>query len=347
MREINVLLTPGGGPGILAQVASLVQSKRYRARIVLADSNAASGNLFDSRVAKAYLIPSCDSKDYFPALIRVINKENISILYSGLDEEIPLLAQKQSELLAVGCNILLPGVEALETALDKIRTFECLVGAVHMPRTWNMDDSFDSEEVWNSVNGNIVLKISSSRGGRHVYMPEDKEEYDFFVRRIFRLVKGGASFLAQERIIGSEYNVSTFHDKQSQLIYAISRRKFENRKNKSTTVAAVVEKNDAVIQEALSAIRHLKLDLGFNNVELILSDEQRMPYLIEVNGGRTAAQDMNIVSSGISITDLLIDTALGKSVRPIPHPKNGVAILKIRKDVIINYGDIENKITKA
>ena len=35
------------------------------------------------------------------------------------------------------------------------------------------------------------------------------------------------------------------------------------------------------------------------------------------------------------VPDLLIDLARGCAVEPIPHPIDGVAILKIRKDVIV------------
>ena len=67
-----------------------------------------------------------------------------------------------------------------------------------------------------------------------------------------------------------------------------------------------------------------------------------MPYLIEVNGGRTAAQDMNIVASGINITDCMISILKGREVTPIEHPKDGLVSLKVRMDIITEMKDIES-----
>lgn len=340
-----VLLTPGGGPGILAQLAALKSSTRYACRTVLADSNPASGNLFLPEVDAAYRLPACDSADYLPTLLRLIVRERITVIYSGLDEEMPVLAHKRTALAEAGCGLLLPPAQALEVCLDKAASFRRLDGTVRMPRTWFVDDGFDADEVWRETDGRVVVKVAASRGGRHVYMPEDREEYDFVLGRLRRIAgREDLRFLAQQLIEGDEYNVSSLHDLDDRLIYAVSRRKFETRRMKSTTTAAVIQRNDAVIDQALAAVAGLGLTPGFNNAEIIVSAEDGLPYLIEVNGGRTAAQDMNLVAAGINLTDLLIDILRGEAVTPFSHPADGKAILKIRKDVVVDYADIEQQV---
>jgi carbamoyl-phosphate synthase large subunit len=346
MESMTVLLTPGGGPGILAQLTALKTSSRYRCRAVLADANPASGNLFLPEVDAAYYLPCFDSTDYLPDLIRLIGREGVAVMYSGLDEEMPILARHRDQLKAAGCKLVLPPASALENALDKARMHTVLAGSVRMPCTWTVNDAFDADASWQALDGRIVVKVATSRGGRHVYMPEDREEYDFILQRVARLRAQGLAFLAQELIEGDEFNVSSLHDSGGRVIYAASRRKFENRRNKSTTTAAVIERNDEVIEQALTAVRVMGLTPGFNNVEIIVSRRDGKPYLIEVNGGRTAAQDMNLVAAGINVTDLLIDLAFDAPVQSLPHPREGVAILKIRKDVVVEYSDIERKVRK-
>ncbi|MBU0516556.1 MAG: ATP-grasp domain-containing protein, partial [Proteobacteria bacterium] len=151
----------------------------------------------------------------------------------------------------------------------------------------------------------------------------------------------GLRFIAQELIRGVEYNTTSLHDHDGRVIYAISRRKFEDRPVKSTTTAAVIERRDEVIDQALTAVKALNLVPGFNNVESIVSDQDGQPYLIEVNGGRTAAQDMNIVASGVHLTDMLIDLAVGRAVSPVSHPPAGTCILKIRRDVVVDYSQVK------
>ncbi len=296
-------------------------------------------------VDAAYQLPPCDDKSYIPALRRLIERERIGVLYSGLDEELPILAHYRDVIEALGCRILLPPEEALQRALDKQLMDECLRNRIRMPRTWFLDNDFAADRVWAELEGRVVIKVLASRGGRHVYMPENRDEYDFILRRVARLSAGGTMrFLVQELIEGDEFNVSTLHSCDGQLVYAVSRRKFEKRRNKSTTTAAVIERNDAMIALAVTAVETLGLMPGFNNVELIASQRDGLPYLIEVNGGRTAAQDMNILASGINLTDLLIDLVHGIRVDPISHPPDGKAILKIRKDVVVDYAEIEARV---
>ncbi len=340
-RAVTVLLTPGGGPGILAQIASLTGSRKYQARIVLADSNPASGNLFLDEVDARYLLPPCNSESYIPALLRLIKKEDIDIHYSGLDEEMPILAQHMDELRSAGCHYLLPSKESLNAALDKQRAHSLLSERIRMPRTFVLDEDFDAVSIYDELYGKVIIKATKSRGGRYIYIPEDLDEYHFYINRAKRLIQdGGHVFVVQELIEGDEYNVSTLHDLSSQLIYAVSRKKFEKRNIKSTTIAAVIEKREDVIEMTTSSLEILGLTVGFNNVEIIVSDVNNKPYFIEVNGGRTAAQDMNLVASGINVTDHMIDIISGEHLEPISHPEDGIAILKIRKDVVVNYSDI-------
>jgi len=146
--------------------------------------------------------------------------------------------------------------------------------------------------------------------------------------------------MIQEVVDGDEFNVTCLHDMEGKSVYSLSRRKFEKRKIKSTTTAAVIETQTDVVEQALAAIEVLKLKPGFNNVEIIRSRKDSKPYFIEVNGGRTAAQDMNVVAAGVNITDLMVDILRGESVEPIDDIQQGIASLKIRKDVIVNYSDI-------
>lgn len=338
---IPVLLTCGGGPGILAQVASLAASRRAGVRIILADANPAAGNLFLPEVDARYRIPLCSDPDFIPALIRLIEREGVRYLYSGLDEEMPVIARHRAALAAAGCGILLPPAEALERALDKRATHMALDGRVHTPPTWFLSDGGPPSDAWDRLEGKAVIKVTASRGGRHVYLPDDRESYDFHLARARRWhAEAGLDFLVQRRIDGDEFNVTTLHDPQGREIYAFSRRKFETREVKSSTIAAVVERRDDVIDMARAAVEGLGLASGFNNTEIIVGADDDRPYFIEVNGGRTAAQDMNVVASGVNLTDLMMDLIEGHPVVPLAHIPDGKAILKIRRDVVVDIADV-------
>lgn len=336
MTQVSFLIIPGGGPGILPEVSSLRQSRRIDARIILADANPAVGNLYLPEVDAVYRLPLFDSEDYLPALLRLIERESVRYLYSGLDEELPFLSRNRATIESAGCKILLPPTEALETALDKIATWERLKGSVRMPETFSLDDTLDTGMVYDLLDGQPLIKVANWRGGRLIFIPEDREEYGIYVRRARRIAAAtGRRFLVQRCIQGTEFNVTSLHDLGGRPVYAISRRKFEDRQIKSTTTAAVIERRDDVIELALRSIEGVGLHPGFNNVEIIVDAASNLPYLIEINGGRTAAQDENVVAAGVNLGELLVELAEGRTVDPIPHPADGLCSLKIRRDVIV------------
>lgn len=342
-KPITVLLTCGGGPGTLAHGIGLKNSKRYDVRVVMADANPAAGNLFLPWVDARYQIPSYLDADFIPALLRLIEREDVRVLYSGLDEEIPIVARNREVLENAGCAVLLPSAESLEHALDKEETHRRLLKQVRMPGTWLLSDIEDADSIFKKLDGRIILKASASRGGRHIYMPETLDELRFYLELARRLENSSSlRFLIQEYIPGIEFNVTCLHDNEGKMIYAVCRRKFETRKIKSCTIASVIERREDVVAMALDSIKCLDLMPGFNNVEIIVSELDGLPYLIEVNGGRTAAQDMNLVEADLNFPEMLIDIIEGAAVEPVEHPNDGLAILKIRSDVIVNIADVNN-----
>ena len=337
-KPITALLTPGGGPGLLAMIRSMKESRKYAVRVILADCNPASGNLFLPDVDAAYVVPPVTSDEYLPSLLRLIRRERISVFYSGLDEELPIVARNKALFAEHGCRVLVPSCESLQWALDKAVTFSKLNGVVDMPATYMVDERLDADAVWHRHGGDVLFKVASSRGGRGIYIPADHGEFRFYLEKT---LGSGERFLLQERIRGTEYNVASLHTPSGELLYAVSRRKFENRDVKSTTMAACIEERRDVIDQALAAVSTMGLDHGFNNVECIVSGKDDRPYFIEINGGRMAAQDMNIVAAGVGVADLLFDILEGQPVSPVPHPEDGTAILKIRMDVVVNMREIE------
>ena len=66
--------------------------------------------------------------------------------------------------------------------------------------------------------------------------------------------------------------------------------------------------------------------------------------MLEVNAGRIAAQDMNIVKAGINIVDLFIDIVEDRKIEKV-IPKIGICNIKTSRDIWTNI-DIITKKTK-
>lgn len=337
-RRVTVLLLSAGSPGDFTIIKGLKKSARYNVTLHAADMDPLKGNLYLPEIDSAHIVPRYDAPNYWDVVFGLVRKFGVEVLMDDLDEGLPSLASREHELKNLGCNIVLPDAESLRICLDKALSSHALFRVVPQPK----EEMVGYGSVWpkeatkklKKYRGRCILKPSNLRGGSGVYLATSKEELIFYADK---LSKDGP-FLIQEYIIGEEYNCSTLHDLNGRLIYAATRLKLETRLVKSNTIAAEVVDYPPVRDAALDAISKLGLDRGFNNVEIIVRDN--MPYVIDVNGGRWAGQDMNLLASGINQAEFYLDLALGVPVEPIEVPI-GVISLKIKSDVLINRSKLD------
>ncbi|MDA1001019.1 MAG: ATP-grasp domain-containing protein [bacterium] len=327
-KPVNVLLVAAGSPGDVTIIRGLKQSPRYDVTLYAADIDPYKGNLYLPEVDRAYVIPRYDAPNYRETLLELVRRLRIDVLISDLDEELPALSDFGPQLEEAGCRIVLPGSDGLATCLDKLATFRRLDGRVPQPLTLDGDDGEAGRNLLRSL-GRVILKARYLRGGRGVDLVSSEAEYAFYEE----LHRKRGPFVVQEFAEGDEYNCSSLHDMEGNLIYAATRVKLEDRLNKANTIAARIVEQPAIRKTALETLRALGLERGFNNVEVILAGGE--PKVVDVNGGRWAGQDMNLLASGINPAELYLDLALGRDVSPLEVPL-GATSLKIKVDVVVD-----------
>ena len=333
LRDVCVLYTGFGSPSTPAMLDSLARSRRYRARIIATDMQPLAGNLYLDQVDRRYVVPRADaSLAYVDAVCELVSRERAEVYFSTCEEEYIWIAQHRSRLEQLGCRLLLPAYEALAVSYDKRRTYqrlrECgypypLIPTVEAPTPGDAPGIFERFE------GEAIVKATDHSGAREIHLVNDADDLG---RRLTDARDRGIDCIVQRFLRGTEWNVSTLHDRDGRLIYAVPRRKIEDRPIKSSTLAAVIEDHDSIRAAGLEVVERLGLTPGFNNVELL--DVDGDPYLIEVNGGRIAAQDQNLVAAGIDLADLFFDLVFDEPVAPVREYRRGLVSLKIRMDVI-------------
>jgi len=329
---INLLITTAGGSGIYPSIEA-VKSSKYNINLVLVDASEIAGALYE--VEKSYIIPPVDDENFFCVLEEIIKKEKIEYFISFLDEELNILAKNRDKLDKMNIKYLIPSYESLIASWDKRLTLKKLKD--FFPETYILDKDLDLKKVWKRLNSKVLLKPALSRGGRGIIIPEEFDEFEFYANKF---IKKEIPYLIQKFLEGKEYNITTLYDKKGNLIYAIPRWKFEKRIIKSGSKASVIVENDNVVNFALNALKKMNLEYGFNNVEVIENEEGI--FLLEINAGRIAAQDMNIVKAGVNYIDLFIDIVNNKPIDKIKI-KTGVCNIKTSRDIWVNFEDIENK----
>lgn len=116
----KVLLTSAGS-GVGEAIYKSLRLCKIPISIVAADINAFNSGSF--RCEKAYRIPPPDAKDYADHILSICNKEQVDVVISGSDTELPMLAAIK-EQNAMNTLILTGNTGSVQICRDKQKSYE-------------------------------------------------------------------------------------------------------------------------------------------------------------------------------------------------------------------------------
>ncbi len=184
MKLITAVVTGVGAPVGVGIIKSL-RASNLAVRIIGVDSEPLAQGLF--RVDQAHQVPSAraDENAYFEALVDVCQLEGASILFSGWEGELPLLAERKVEFEQRTGAILPMASDPTLKALDKWSTMEILGSCgVPVPATVLPIDQERLQIFRSKYPYPYIMKPRWGSGGRGLVLINTDEELDFFSRYI-------------------------------------------------------------------------------------------------------------------------------------------------------------------
>lgn len=349
MKKVRILITGGGAPGYPLFFKAMRASTKYDFFLCSTEINQFKGNLFHKDwIDKVYIISPVSSESYLKQLLSIIRENKIKIIFSGIDEELAILAKNRDIIESLGCTFVLPSVRSLDISFNKWESYKYCKNLVSQPRTLDGESFLNDENAFNSFSKPFKLKASKTRGNRNNYSIYTENDFLYYKNKFQDI---GEEFIAQEFIHGSEFNVSLALTKYQNPVYSICREKLDHEPN---TMAGAIRRNSFLEEKSIELAKKIGLYPGFSNFEYI-RDEKGEYFLIDINGGRHAAQDYNLIASGINLADILCDLAFEDGLNPIDtsNIEDNVICIKyidelvvseeVMKDRLINLVDINNK----
>jgi len=340
MKEIRILITGGGAPGYPLLYKAMRLSLKYNFFVCTTEINKYKGNLYRKDwVDRAYLISPVASPTYLDELSTIIQENKIDIIYSGIDEELSVLESNRDFIESLGCTFVLPNIKALDISFNKWDAYLYCENLVSQPKTVNGDTFSKLKNAFNLLQRPFKLKASKARGNRNNYSIYTETDLLYYKQKFLTL---DVDFIAQEFIEGKEFNVSMAMTRDQKPIYSICREKLDQEPN---TMAGAIRRNSFLEEKTIELAKYIGLYPGFSNFEYLrnLNGEY---FLIDINGGRHAAQDYNLIASGINIADILCDLALDKQISYIDTSKiiNNVVTLKYIDEVAISESELSDRV---
>lgn len=260
----NILITGGGGPS--TEALQKLWSSEYTIYFADADINKIGPFIANE---KKLQIPWANSIDFKPAITEIINKREIDLVISQVDEELLLFSEIEKKLNS--SIFIIPNATFIETFLDKY------ISGLSIHEKLQADPNtqlFNSKSLVESKE--TIVKPRQGRGSRDLFFAKEKSELE-----ALNLYLGFSSknFIKQDKIEGSEYSVQVINNMNSQIKGIVPIKIHEK---KGSTTHGVVDNNEKIIDFCKSF--HEKFPTkGTYNIQLILEKNTERIYVFEVN----------------------------------------------------------------
>lgn len=316
----RVLVTGAGGPAGIAVIRSLL--KRADVEVFAADMDGWASGLYLVPEGARRIVPPGKSPQFVDDVIALCAADDVDVLFSTVDVELPGLAERRAELAAVGTALAAPSHETLVTCLDKYRLAQAVDGHARIPETRLLDrDGVGAEWVFP-----VIVKPRSGAGSRGVRLIAD--------RAALEALGEDRSIIIQENLPGEEFSVDVLAGLDGSVIAAVPRSR--ERVDSGVSIAGRTVRRAELSDTAADVARAIGLS-GVANVQLRYSSDG-IPALLEVNPRFPGAMPLTI-AAGVDMPSLLLDLVLG---RPVPSAVDFAELANVRflEDVFLDPGDV-------
>lgn len=311
------------GGGIGQSLLKGLQQTSYT--VIGLDADGLAAGLY--AVPKARKIPPVSDPTYAQTLLKICIEEQVSVLFPGLDRELPILALEQEKFSAKGITIAVSQPKVIEIADDKLKT--SLFLKKHnfpAPRTMTLH-AF----VANPEEQFYPMVIKPKTGG--------ESSHDVFVVRSHKQLEKimnahdlkTTKFVAQEYIEGDEYTCGTV-TLQGKCRGAIL---MKRQLRYGDTYKCFVEDNPK-LESFVCQVAEALQPFGACNFQLRLKND--VPYIFEINArssGTTGARSLAGFNEPKMIADFLI-----KGKAPEKPTITACTILRYWKEVVVSNEQI-------
>jgi carbamoyl-phosphate synthase large subunit len=229
----NVLLTCAGRRNYL--IGYFREALAGRGLVAATDASADAPALAEAE--RAFLVPTIEEPGYADTLLDICRENDIGLLLTLNDLELPLLARERERFLReAGTIVVVSSAEVVDTCWDKWKTSEFLRRlGIAAPLTYRSLET--AREALRS--GELSLPVTvkprwgtASIGISHSETERELEQaYGYAVGHIGRTPLGGfgegpdLAVLIQERVQGIEHGLDVVNDLEGRYICTLGRRK--------------------------------------------------------------------------------------------------------------------------
>lgn len=315
----RVLVTGSGGPAGVAILRSL--ARRSDVELFSADMDPHASGLYLVPAGHRRLVPAGAAPEFGDLLVELCRTLSIDVLFPTVDVELPVVAARRDDFLAVGTRTASPSADTLDVCLDKYLLAQRCQGVIPVPRTELLSPAAAVGREFP-----VIVKPRRGAGSRGIALIGSEQE----------LLALGTddSRLVQDHLPGDEYSVDVISDLDGHVIAAVPR--LRSRVDSGVAVAGRTVR-DAELEEAARAVAAAIGLTTVANVQLKRGLDGRAA-LLEVNPRFPGSMPLT-VAAGVDMPSLTLDLVLGRPVPPHVDFRE-LAVVRYLEDIFFDPAEL-------
>lgn len=326
-------LKTGDNPQPGVPIIRSIRKAGFKGKIVgLIYDNLESGIYYPDLAQEVYQMPyPSEGKDAILSRIDyILSQTKIDVLIPTLDSEIIGYIRLAKELETRGIKTFLPSEDQL-LLRDKSKIFRTFPAqGIAVPKTEFLVDASKVFEIEKEIKFPLFIKGNLYEA----YQANTINEAIYYFNLIRE--KWGLPVLAQQKVVGDEFNVSLVGDGQGNILGMIPQRKLIIT-DKGKGFGGVVVNNPKLNDFTKNVIATLKWQ-GPCELELIKDNEDNF-YLIEINP-RFPAWIRLAEGAGQNLPAMVVKLALKEEVQALTQYKTGTMFIRHAEDIIADISEM-------
>jgi len=218
IKKISILITGVGGGSIGEGILKTIKLAKKPYRIVATDSASISMGFYNADAH--YTVPTAADKNYIKTLLDICERENIQILIPGSEPELKKISENRKLFEKRNILPLINDTKIINLCMDKWQTY-LFLKKHDLPHPFSCLIKEKKQLALVKKFPVVVKPVRGGSGSSNVFIAQDKEELEFFIKYIF---KQNLIPLVQE-YIGSpdeEYTVGVLTTFKGELLGSIA-----------------------------------------------------------------------------------------------------------------------------
>ena len=326
-REVTVLFTSAGRRvELLRAFQRAYRSLRLKGKILVTDIQplAPAFQVADS----AFLVPRLEDPAYVPALLEIVRRRRVTLVFPLIDPDIPILAAHKDEFAAAGARVMTPPSSGAEIARDKWKTYR-MYRELGIPaaRSWLPEELRQAAPEFP-----LFIKPRRGSAGQGAFRVENERQLEFFLTYV-------EDPIVQECLPGPEITSDVACGSGGEVWAVVSRKRMETRAGEVSKGVTVWD--ERIARRCVEAAQGIQA-AGPITVQCMLRDGE--PYFTEINARFGGGCPLGI-AAGVNSPRWYLAEAAGLAVKvpPLGSYTQGLYITRFDDSFFVKTDELDDK----